>query len=104
MYKVSVAAATDAGLGNFSEVTQSRTFGDRPVAVVTLEEPEVSCPAGLRVQWAELNTKQLHGPAEDVELVFNLTKVDSGESEERRVTFDGNMVRRLRHLSLVLIN
>ena len=79
VYKVSVAAATGAGLGSFSEVAQSRTFGDRPVAMVTMVEVDASCPNGVRVQWAELDPRQFRGPLDEIYIVFNFTNLDTGE-------------------------
>lgn len=87
-----VAAATGAGLGNFSDMTQSRTYGDVPVAMVILEELNVSCPAGLLVSWADLDRRELYGPDEEIYLIFNFTNEASGMTGNRTVKYDGSTV------------
>lgn len=91
-YEVSVAAATGAGNGSFSEVTQSRTFGDRPITMVTLEEVNVSCPAGLLISFAELNSSGFRGPENEIMLVVNYTNLTSGEKDSVSFSYDGNNV------------
>ena len=95
LYKVSVAAATGAGLGNYSEVSESRTFGDVPVAVVMLEELNKSCPGGLFVQWAELDPRQFRGPEDEIRLVIVYTAQggsDGAASDNITVNYTGNNV------------
>ena len=88
VYRVSVAAATGAGTGNFSNLVQSRTFGDIPVAMVTLRTVNASCPAGILVEWEELmyNEAEFRGPEDAIMLVFNL----SDGSTVQSVTVDYN--------------
>ena len=91
-YEVSVAAATGAGSGNFSEVTRSRTFGDKPVTMVTLEEVKFSCPSGLLVSFAELNSSGFRSPENGIQLVVNYTDLASGEEESMAFSYHGSRV------------
>ena len=59
MYRVSVAAATGAGNGNFIDHTDSRMFGAISEVKVQLRGLREACPADLLVEWEELKTKVL---------------------------------------------
>ena len=88
-----VAAATGAGTGSISDHTDTRTFGDVPEVKVQLTDLRVMCPAGLLVEWAELNRKVLNGPIEDVYLIVNYTNVNSDLTNSLGVKYyDGNTV------------
>ena len=90
-----VAAATGAGQGNFSEVSQSRTFGDVPVTMVTLENLTASCPAGLLVEWVELDTKGFRGPESEIRIVVNYTSLASEIRNTTSFNYDGSTVSRV---------
>ena len=94
VYRVWVAAATGAGIGPFGNHTETRTFGDVPEVKVRLTGLSAMCPAGLLVEWAGFNSKQLNGPIEEIKLVINYTDVGSGNTDAREVKYyDGNTVR-----------
>ena len=93
MYRVSVAAATGAGNGNFSDHTDSRTFGAIPEVKVQLRGLRKACPAGLLVEWEELRTKVLYGPIEEIMLVVNYSNLESGISNTSNISYyNGNTV------------
>lgn len=93
VYRVWVAAATGAGTGLFGNRIDTRTFGDVPKVRVQLTSLRAMCPAGLLVEWAELNSKQLNGPIEEIYLIVNYTNLDSGQTNTLEVKYhDGNTV------------
>ena len=51
LFSVTVAAATDAGLGPASEAANASTFDDAPTAAVTSLTVDAPVPAALRVVW-----------------------------------------------------
>lgn len=93
MYRVSVAAATGAGNGSFSDHSDSRTFGAIPEFKVQLRGLRKMCPSGLLVEWEELRSKVLYGPIEDIFLVVNYTSLESGVSNATKIKYyTGNTV------------
>lgn len=93
MYSVSIAAATGAGNGSFSNHTEGRTFGDVPKVKVQLVGLSKVCPSGLLVQWAGLLSKQLYGPIEEAYFIIQYTSLESGQGYNFTVKYyEGNTV------------
>ena len=93
VYRVWVAAATGAGTGPFGDHNDTCTFGDVPEVKVRLTGLRATCPAGLLVEWAELNSKLLNGPTEEIYLVVNYTSLKSGLTDsEVAKYYEGNRV------------